>query len=262
MISSYFWKMILEHVRGLDVVLEPNTTLNEKYNILPTMSVPSGVLPKLMYLGMGVDGVGTSVKTGHHKYIHTALYDAIPFLCRTINNDLTTSEARKYRFRVLKTVNGIEYVFYYLKVIESIADSVNTKVITKNVGDIAGGSVDRFNTNNPEILNPTPASVSSELDLTKTLFYFTECKIPISLNQEEKDEMIMAYQILTGLSVIPNIVEMCLYSGLDTTLPSGLTEAYAVRSGIFYPVPYELQPLLSIAGNTQRYIDIGGMRMN
>ena len=29
MISAYFWKMILEHARGMDVELEPNTTLNE-----------------------------------------------------------------------------------------------------------------------------------------------------------------------------------------------------------------------------------------
>ncbi len=262
MISAYFWKSVLEHMRGMDVELEPNTTLNEKYNILPTMSVPSGVLPKLMYLGIGIDGVGNGVKTGHHKYIHGTLYDAIPFLCRTDNNDLTTSEASKYRFRVLKNIEGIEYVFYYLKHIESISDTVNTKTITKTDNDLTGGTVDRFNTDDPEILSPTPASTLNELDLTKTLYYLTECKIPLSLNQEEKDEIINAYQILTGLNTIPNIVEMCLYTGLDTVLPSGLTEAYAVRSGVFYPIPYELQPLLSIPGITQRYIDIGGMRMN
>lgn len=262
MISAYFWKMILEHARGMDVELEPNTTLNEKYKILPTMSVPVGVMPKLMYLGVGIDGVGDSIKTGYHKYIHTGLYDQIPFLCRNINNDLTTTEASKYRFRVVQTINGIDYVFYYLKYIESVADTVNTKTITKNVGDISGGTVDRFNTDDPEILSPTPDTTTGEIDLTKTVYYFTECKIPISLNQEEKDEMINAYQILTGLTNTPNIVEMCLYTGLDTTLGSGLTEAYAVRSGIFYPVPYELQSLLSIPGITQRYIDIGGMRMN
>jgi hypothetical protein len=262
MISAYYWKMLLEHSRGMDVELEPNTTLNEKYNILPNMSVPSGIMPKLMYLGVGIDGIGENIKTGHHKYIHTGLYNAIPFLCRNLNNDLTTSEASKYRFRVVKTIGGVDYAFYYLKYIESISDSVNTKTITKNINDTAGGVVDRFNTDDPEILSPTPASTTQELDLTKTLYYFTECKIPISLNQEEKDEMINAYHILTGLNTIPNIVEMCLYTGLDTVLENGLTEAYAVRSGVFYPVPYELQSLLSSSGITQRYIDIGGMRMN
>lgn len=262
MISAYFWKMILEHARGMDVELEPNTTLNEKYNILPTMSVPSGLMPKLMYLGVGIDGVGEGVKMGYHKYKHTGLYNAIPFLCRKVNNDLTTIEASKYRFRVVKNINGVDYVFYYLKYIESIADTVNTKTITKNAGDTSGGVPFRFNTDDPEILSPTPDNTTDPVDLTKTLYYFTECKIPISLNQEEKDEMVNAYHILTGLSDIPNIVEMCLYTGLDTTLAGGLIEAYAVRSGIFYPVPYELQPLLSVPGITQRYIDIGGMRMN
>lgn len=262
MISTYFWNMLLQYVRGQDIVLEPNTTMNEKYNILPTMGVPIGVLPKLMYLGVGIGGIGSDIKTGYHKYIHGTLYDSIPFLCRNINNDLTTTEASKYRFRVVKNINGIDYVFYYLKYIESIADSVNTKIITKDVNDVAGGSVDRFTTDDPEILNPTPISVSAQLDLTKTLYYYTECKIPISLNQQEKDEMINAYHILTGLTNTPNIVEMCLYTGLDTVLQSGLTEAYAVRSGIFYPVPYEIQSLLSVPGVTQRYIDIGGMRMN
>lgn len=261
MISAYLWKSILEHLRGIDIELEPNTTLNEKYNILPTMNVPTGVLPKLMYLGIGIDGIGTNVKVGTHKYIHGTLYDSIPFICRNINNDLTTVEASKYRMRVLKTIGGIDYAFYYLKHIESIADTVNTKVITKTAGDTTGGAVSRFNTDDPEILSPTPEA-SNNLDLTKTLYYFTEGKIPLSLNQEEKDEIINAYHILTGLNNIPNIVEMCLYTGLDTVLPNGLIEAYAVRSGVFYPVPYELQPLLTVAGITQRYIDIGGMRLN
>lgn len=262
MISAYLWKMVLEHLRGLDVELEPNTTLNEKYNILPTMSIPTNVLPKLKYLGVGINGVGENVKTGHHKYIHSGLYEQIPFLCRNTNNDLTTTEASKYRFRLVKNINGTDYVFYYLKFIDSLSDSVNTKTITKNVGDISGGTVDIFNTDDPEILSPTPTSINDVLDLTKTLYYFTECKIAITLNQQEKDEMINAYQILTGLTNIPNIVEMCLYTGLDTVLESGLTEAYGVRSGVFYPVPYELQPLLNVPGITQRYIDIGGMRMN
>lgn len=260
MISAYFWKTMLEHAMGLDVELEPNTTLNEKYNILPNMSVPSGVSPKLKYLGIGIDGVG--VKTGHHTYVHGTLYNTIPFLCRNVNNDLTTSEASKYRFRVLKNVNGVDYVFYYLKTLEVISTSVNTKTITKTANDISGGVVDRFNTDDPEILSPTPSNTAGQVDLLKSIYYFTECKIPISLNQEEKDEMINAYRILTGSPDTPNIIEMCLYTGLDTTLSSGLTEAYAVRSGIFYPVPYELQSLLSTPGITQRYIDIGGMRMN
>lgn len=262
MISAYFWKMILEHARGMDIELEPNTTLNEKYNILPTMSVPSGVMPKLMYLGMGIGGVGDGVKTGYHKYIHGTLYDSIPFLCRLATNDLTTSEASKYRFRVTRNIDNTEYVFYYLKHIESISDSINTKTLTKTGDGISGGSVDRFNTDDPEILSPTPDSISTELDINKIVYYLTECKIPLSLNQEEKDEIINAYQILNGVTTIPNIVEMCLYTGLDTVLPNGLTEAYAVRSGVFYPVPYELQSLLSVPGITQRYIDIGGMRMN
>ena len=55
---------------------------------------------------------------------------------------------------------------------------------------------------------------------------------------------------------------MCLYTGLDTTLPNGAIEAHNVRSGVFYAVPYEVQPLLNVPGVTQRYIDIGGMRLN
>ncbi len=261
MISAYYIKNQLEHIRGMNVVIEANTSLNEKYNILTDRSVPEGVLPKLQYLGVGIGGIGTDIKLGYHKYIHGALYDQIPFVCRELSSDLSSLEAVNYRFRVVKNINDTDYVFYYLKHIESIADSINIKKITKHPDNISGGVIDRFDTNNAEILNPTPDETTGVVDPSKTEYYIVECKIPISLNQEEKAEMINAYQILKESSNIPNISEMCLFTGLDTTLESGFLEAYAVRSGVFYAVPIELQPLLSTPGVTQRYIDIGGMRL-
>lgn len=262
MFSAYIIKNVLEHLRGIDVTIEPNTTLNEKYGILTNMNVPSGILPKLQYLGIGRGGIGDTLKVGHHRFITTGLYDALPFVCRTINTDLTQSEANKYRFRVVKNINGIDYVFYYLKHIETLADSINIKTITKSNNDTEGGSVDRFDFNNPEILNPTPDLSIGTIDPNKSLFHIVECKIAISLNQEEKEEIKNAYSILTGSGNVPNISEMCLYTGLDTTLPNGTIEAHNVRSGVFYAVPYEVQPLLNVPGVTQRYIDIGGMRLN
>lgn len=259
MISIFMFKQMLEHLIGLDVTLDSNTTLNEKYNVLPSLTIPVDTLPKLKYLGIGIGGVGDVLKHAEHKAIHGTLYNMIPFACRRTNNDLSNSEASAYRLRVVETINGLDYAFYYLKHITTIADVVNIKVITKN--DDGSNDVELFNTATPEILNPVPGSVIG-LTIDKSVFYTIECKISLALTQEEKDEVVNAYQIKTGLLDKPNISEMCLYTGMDTVLPGGMIEAYGLRSGVYYPVPYELQPLLSKEGTTQRYIDIGTMRLN
>ena len=41
MVTAWLMKNYLEYLSGKDVVIEKNTTLNEKYNILADMVIPS-----------------------------------------------------------------------------------------------------------------------------------------------------------------------------------------------------------------------------
>ena len=258
MVSAWLLKNLLEYLSDKDVVIEKNTTLNEKYDILADMIVPSNTLPKLKYFGIGKGGMGTPVKMGYHETIDGSAFETLPFLCRRLENDLAPLERVKYRFRKEQTIDGIAYVFYYLRVVDNNADLINIKTIDKESTDT--GEVGMFDTNNPAILNPVPR-ITNPLDLTKSRFYIVENNISFSFTQEEKDEVVNAYRILYTATDIPNITEMVLYTGLDTTLPDNSLEAYVVRTAFFLAIPYEIQPLLSIAGVTQRYINLGGMRL-
>lgn len=260
MITAWLIKNFQEFITGKDITIEKNTTLNEKFNILTDkMSVPVGEFPKLMYFGLGIGGTGSPIKMGYHSTIDGTMFDQIPFIARRLENDLTTQERNIYRFRVEKIVNGVVYVFYYLRKLDNNPDLVNIKTIHK-VGDSNNSIVGMFDTNDPAILNPIP-SITDPNSIEKSRFFIVENNLSFSFTQEDKDEIINAYRLSHTASDIPNITELCLFTGLDTVLPDGNTEAYVVRSAIHYATPYELHPFLSEEGLTHRYIGIGGMRL-
>lgn len=258
MVTAWLMKNYLEYLSGKDVVIEKNTTLNEKYNILADMVIPSNTLPKLKYFGIGMGDMGTPVKMGYHETIDGTTFETLPFLCRRLENDLAPIERVKYRMRKEQSINGVTYAFYYLRTIDDNIDLINIKTIDKDASN--SGVVGMFDTNNPAILNPAP-KVLDPINPEKSKFYIIENNISFSFTQEEKNEIITAYRLLYSASDTPKITEICLYTGLDTTLPDNSLEAYVVRSAFFLALPYELQPLLTFTGVTQRYINIGGMRL-
>lgn len=260
MVTSWLMKSMQEFMFGLPVTIEKNTTLNEKFNILPDMlSVPVGTFPKISYFGLGIGGTGSPVKMGYHSTIDGAMFDQIPLIARRLDNDLSIQERNQYRFRVERLINGVPYVFYYLRKLEELSDLINIKVITK-LGETNSSAVGMFDTNDPLILNPI-ANITDPNSTAKSRFYIIENNISFTFTQEDKDEIVNAYKLAYSANDIPNITEMCMFSGLDTVLQDGTTEAYAVRSAIHYATPYELHPFLRDEGLTHRYIGVGGMRL-
>lgn len=260
MVTSWLMKSMQEFMFGLPVTIEKNTTLNEKFNILPDMlSVPVGVFPKISYFGLGIGGTGNPVRMGYHSTIDSAMFEQIPLIARRLVNDLSAQERAPYRFRVERLVNGVPYVFYYLRRMEELSDVVNIKTINK-IGETNTSVVGMFDTNNPLILNPVPSIIDPNTP-NKSRFYIVENNISFTFTQEDKNEIINAYKLAYPSNEIPSISEFCLFSGLDTTLADGTTEAYAVRAAIHYATPYELHSFLADEGLTHRYIGVGGMRL-
>ena len=260
MVSAWLMKSFQEFLTNKEVTIEKNTTLNEKFNILPDMlSVPEGAFPKLNYFGLGIGGVGTPVKMGYHSTIHGAMFEQIPLIARRLDNDLVLSEKSKYRFRLEKLIDGVIYVFYFLRKMDENSDLVNLKTITR-IGETNTSVVAVFDTNTPEILSPTPNIIDPNTT-NKSRFYIVENNISFTFTQEDKNEIINAYRLYFQAGDIPKITEITLFTGLDATLQDGSTEAYVVRTAIQYATPYELQPFLSDPEITHRYIGIGGMRL-
>lgn len=258
MMTSWFMKSLLEVSSGREISIDKNTTLNEKYEILTDMTPPEGVFPPVNYYGIGIGGIGEPIKTAYHGAMDGALFEQIPFVVRQLSFDLSPMEALRYRFRVVQIIDGMQYVFYYLKVFDQVSEQITIKKLVKE--ESGGASVSLYNTNDPEILNPIPRKLA-EFDLTKSTFYVVDSRINFSLTREEKDDIILAYQTLTQSTDIPAVTELGLFTGLDTETSLGSLEAYVVRAAYFYAIPYELQSMLFTDDVTQRYIDLGGMRM-
>ena len=116
----------LSMLLGRDYMTKPNTTLNEKFDVLADVNVPEGMYPKLQYycIGIGGDQLSESVSgfpVSEHSPMDAALFEQIPFVIRPIQQDLTPTERANYRFRVIETIKNETYVCYYLKVIPKIA---------------------------------------------------------------------------------------------------------------------------------------------
>lgn len=259
MVTVWFMKNILEYSRGLNVTIDRNTTLNEKFNVMKDAVLDSRELPLIRYYGLGVGGTGSPVKNGYHNPVDGCLFEHIPFIIRPIAEDISGTERLKYRIRTEQVINGKNYAVYYLKVLDDNVDLVNIKVLDK-VGDTNSTTVSRFDTNNPLILNPIP-SVNTELDLNKSRFHVVESNMSLTLNPEDKDEIINAYKLMYNTTNIPMISEIGLFTGKDVIAPNGGMESIAARAAYFYAVPYEIQGIVGIEGVTQRYINIGGMRL-
>ena len=258
MMTAFFMKSFLEYSHGIPVIMDLNTTLNEKYEVLLDKTILSSVMPKVRYFGVGVGGVGIP-KTAYHHGLDADLFEPIPLIAREVSNDLTTTDRLKYRMRVEKEIGGVRYALYYLRNIDDTLDKVSVKSLTKSKDDPTIAKVMALDFNTATMLNPV-ARENDDLDLDTAKFFLLECGLSFSFTELEKEDLILAYQLVTGNTDTPEVSEVCIYSGEDTYV-DGVLEAYGVRSAYFYTMPHELQSFPSEEGGFQRYINVSGSRL-
>jgi hypothetical protein len=114
-------KLSLAQMLPIDFVEDMNTTLNYKYNVVPTLKPQNP--PKVRYFGIGIGGryiADDAALTAAFKSKITDmdLYRPIPFRLVPIDEDLSAAERANYRMRVRMTIRDTEYYAYYLKLIE------------------------------------------------------------------------------------------------------------------------------------------------
>lgn len=258
MMTTWFIKNILEFTSGREVTVDRNTTLNEKYNVLPNERPKSGEFPTISYIGIGMGGIGDNTKLAYHRAVDASLFEPIPFICREIEFDLSPTDRNKYRMRVVKTIDGVDYAFYYLKKLPLSSDRVEVRKLIKDSSTAA--TIVDLDSDDPTILSPVP-KYTGELDLTKSEFYVVDSRINFNLTLEDKIEIKNAYSIMFQTEDIPPVTEVGVFYGADSLVSISGIEAVSVRPAYFYTVPYEIQNMLFVDDITQRYIDIGGMRM-
>ena len=251
---------------GFNVDIKPNSTLNQKFDLFPNEIFNSGETPTVKYLtigngghtaSMGVDGLPL-INPVPHSPRHAALYNHLPFIIREVGEDLTPGERLLYRLRVPRTIDGVNYMCYYAKVLDM--SMVEPKIELRNNTDGIITATDF--TPSLADLNPVKPVIPVNGNITSTGNYLAStAKIEFVMNETEITELLNACNIIYGSDNYAFISEIGLCSGVDRTLmgnfggpPSAYTEAVGVQIMNFISTAI---PAYALSTSITQTIDVG-----
>lgn len=210
---------------GVEPVIGPHTTLNEKFNVLP------GIVPedmnslKTQYIAIGNGGltagvVGeSSTNTGvnvapiapiSRKVQANALYSHIPFVMRRVGDDLTQVERERYRLRTIETHHGEQYIVYHIRRIEQELIHPSIQKITYESGERIATAY----TPDATALFPTYPNTDGTVDGVNTQLS-VQLRIRFNLTEADVAEIINAVTTIYGSAGYGMISEIGLISGAD-----------------------------------------------
>lgn len=216
--------------------LTDNTTLNEKFNILSGVTPTS--TPGVGYYAIGNGGhsiaMGANtvplVRSKEHLATDAALYNHLPFVLRSVDDDLTAGERAKYGLRKQINIDGTVYIAYYLKRLNVASGVPVMKLQTTNNG------VTTTSTFVPTAANLDPEApdlTESTVNVLRSQYAIVSEPVPFALTAAEIAEIINAATIIYGDEAYALISEMALCSGEDKqiTLAGGdiFNEVVAVQ---------------------------------
>lgn len=251
---------------GFNVDIKPNSTLNQKFDLFPNEIFNTGETPTVKYLtigngghtaSMGVDGLPL-INPVPHSPRHAALYNHLPFIIREVTEDLTPGERLLYRLRVPRTIDGVNYMCYYAKVLD--LSMVEPKIELRNNTDGIITATDF--TPSLADLNPVKPVIPVNGNITSTGNYLAStAKIEFVMNEAEITELLNACNIIYGSDNYAFISEIGLCSGVDRSLmgnfggpPSAYTEAVGVQIMNFISTAI---PAYALSTSITQTIDVG-----
>lgn len=250
--------LALAQLFGANYETLPNTTLNEKFGILPGITVPPGSYPTLNYICIGVGGDAALDNSNNfvynnHSPLDGALFKHIPFVMKKLDEDLSVADRAKYRFRKEEFHNSNTYACYYLKKIPSnLYDQKFFKVSNVN----GESYLTTYDMNTPEILNPKPRT--RELDINKmdsTEFITKLTRFKMELSSEELKELDNVYKVLDiGHR---KLSEIGLCSGIEQTT-GDIMEASCVQLLFHFGMNIDLTYTINTNSSFVKYIELGG----
>lgn len=222
----------LQHCQFIGASFEviPYTTLNQKLGFL-TNAVPVGnELPDIGWACIGNQGHRSvnqgqqSWNTGRqHSPVDASPFNMIPFHVRPINDDLSLSMRQQYAGRVIRNVNGVDRVLYYLKAVNK-ATAIPKMVIIETINGVE--NIRPFVPNDAN-LNPTPTDLApEEVSVANGQKVATRSVIPFVLSASEIQAIIDGQALLNDNVMLAEISEISLVSGIPR-----VTQGVAANGG-------------------------------
>lgn len=219
---------------GKPVVIKPNTTLNQKFDIQPNVTISDQDHPGMGYVSIGNGGhrmvIGVNNIPRPEPIQHTprdaALFNHLPFVLRLPNEDLTVAERAKYRLRRHETHDGQTYVAYYLKTLDlsNTLPQLELRTVTDGVTTST-----EFN-HTLQDLNPEPLELTPGGVLVNSGDYIAAtAKVPFVMSETDINELLNVANILYGDEDYAMISEIALCSGVDRLVQgdfNGTTATY------------------------------------
>lgn len=211
---------------SLPLVIQANTTLNEKFGVLPTTAIATTDKPAMKYIAIGNGGHKTVTGAEgisapypiQHNPTDATLFKHMPFILRDITNDITGSERVNYALRRVETHDGKPYVAYYLKRLD-YADVV-AKLTFKTVLNDVTTTTD-FIPNSSNLEPVQPALTNTGVNVTTGSYISATAKVPFVLTEGEIKELLDAATIIYGNDNLAIISEIALCSGVDKVVAVG-----------------------------------------
>lgn len=242
-----------------------NTTLNEKFHVLPNEKLPEGIYPTLKYYAIGVGGTANienvnKYSFSEHLAVDAALFEHIPFIMRNINEqDLTIEERANYRLRVVKNFNGINYACYYLKLIPSYELKPTFHMI-RTVEDgisVSSPTLSVLNMTDSQILSPLPTNRNLTYKNQNNLGFVTKvAKLTFSLTPQELEEINNCLKLMDLDN--KGLTELGLITGYDKELQGGLKEAICTQVAMHIGLDLNLIVEIAKGATIIKTLEIGG----
>lgn len=203
-----------------------NSTLNQKFNVASAELPAANEYPTFKGIVIGNDGAKVEVLSGDkisitpkiHLPRHSALYNHIPFIVRKMSEDLSSSERLLYRLRQPFTKDGVEYVAYFMKVVNIDTTAPLVELLNVNNGAITSQIF------SPTLsdLSPTPPTLNSVSLVQPNGDYLSSTGIVmLTLNSNDINEIITACGILYGNVKYATISEIGICHGVDRIVNGG-----------------------------------------
>jgi len=238
-----------------------NTTLNEKFNILPNEDNSNISYPiiNLLTIGSGLTNLNNqstrlNLQTSPHTAIHAALFNHIPFYIRPVSEVVVNPPSDKLRLHKVQTINNVDYNVYYGYKISNY-EYKNELVKFNNIED-EFVNVSKYDLSANDVLNPIP---NNNINLTNKTYISDFIKIYTFFTLAEINEIINSFNFLFP-NTDPIITEIGVCSSKEKTLPDNTIENVMTQIAYFLDVKQDLTQA-KIVEKLDFYIELGDMEV-